>query len=112
MIDFLGFDRIAAGGRLIEQQHLRFAGQRARDFQALEGAIVERTGRTLGCIGEADAGKRHARRFAGRLILARDRRPMQQIGQNAGALVAVTADHHILQHRHSGKNLQILKSPR
>ena len=67
LIDFLGFDRIAAGGRLVEQQHLRLAGQRARDFEALEGAIGERTGRTIGGIGEADAGKRRARRFAGRL---------------------------------------------
>ena len=112
VIEFLGFDRIAAGGRLIEQQHFRFAGQRARDLQALEGAVVERACRTLGRIGEANAGKRHTRGFAGRLVLARDRRPMQQIGENAGSFVAMTADHHILQHRHMRKNLQILESSR
>ena len=112
VIDFLGFDRIAAGGRLIEQQDLWLARQCARDFQALERAIVERAGRTFRRIGEADAGKRHASRFARRLILARNRRPMQQIGQNAGSLVPVTADHHVLQHRHMRKNLQILKRAR
>jgi len=63
-IDFLRLDRIATGGRLVEQQQLRLAGQRARYFEALQGAIGERGGWTVGIIGKADAGKRRMRRFA------------------------------------------------
>ena len=58
-----------------------------------------------------DAGKRRMCRFAGRLVLTRHRRQMHQIGQNAGMFMTMAADHHIFQHRHSGKYLQILKCP-
>ena len=109
---FLGLDRIAAGGRLVEQQHLRFAGERARDLQPLERAIGERTGRTIGRVGEPDASERRQRRFAGRPVLPRHRRPMQEIGQNAGALMAMAADHDVFQHRHAEEDLQVLERAR
>lgn len=35
LFDLFGLDRVAACGRFIEQQHARFGGQRARDFEAL-----------------------------------------------------------------------------
>ena len=38
-VDLRGLDRVAAGRRLVEQQHLRLGRQRARDLQPLERAI-------------------------------------------------------------------------
>ena len=111
-INLLSFDRIAARGRLIEQQQLGVAGERARDLKALERAIGQRIGRTSGFIGKPDTGERREGHFAGCRILALNRGPMHQIGQYPGILVAMVTDHHIFQHRHSGEYLQILKGPR
>jgi hypothetical protein len=90
----------------------RLARQRAGDFQALERAVIERTGRPLRGVGEADAIERRARRLARRLVLPGDRGPMHQVSEDAGALVAVTADHDVLQHRHLRENLQVLERAR
>ena len=38
-VDLLRLDRVAAGRRLVEQQHLRRGRERARDLQPLERAV-------------------------------------------------------------------------
>ncbi len=53
-VDLLGLHRVAAGGGLIEQQHLRLGRERARDFEALERAIGHRAGGLIGQRGQSD----------------------------------------------------------
>ena len=49
-----GLDRIAAGGGLVEQQHLRLGRERAGDLEPLQRAIRHRAGWPVGERAEAD----------------------------------------------------------
>src|SRR5262245_29935947 len=69
-VDFLGFNRIAARRRFVEQQQRRFGSERAGYFKTLERAVGERARGTVGQIGEADTGKRLSRRYSGSLAVA------------------------------------------
>ena len=48
VVDLLGLDRVAAGGRLVEQQDARPERQSASDLEALEGAVGQRRSFLLG----------------------------------------------------------------
>ena len=49
-----GLFRAHAGGRLVEQQHLRLAGERQRDFELALAAVAEVAHRGAEHVGEAD----------------------------------------------------------
>ena len=91
-LDLGGLDRVAAGGRLVEQQDLGLARQRAGDLEPLQRAIGQAAGRPLGRCGKPDARERRRRALRGvARFCRRDRRQMQQVGEDAGALVPMAA---------------------
>ena len=49
-----GLLRAHAGGRLVEQQHARLAGERERDLELALAAIADLADRSLAHVGEAD----------------------------------------------------------
>ena len=57
IVDLLGLDRIAAGGRLVEQQDLRLGRERAGDLQPPQRAVGQGAGGAVGDIGQADEGE-------------------------------------------------------
>ena len=74
--------RVDPGGRLVEDQQLRLAGQRPGDQRALLLAAGEGGDRVAGPVGEADRGQRVARPRPGRRAPGGRRKPAP--GQPAG----------------------------
>ena len=105
----LRFHWIAAGRWLVEQQHRWLAGERARDFQTLEIAVGQAARRPFAHVFEADADERFGGRFARASVLPSDRRQMQEIGDNSGRLVAMSADHYVRDRRQVREDLRILE---
>ena len=66
VVDLLGLDGVAAGGRLVEEEDAGLERQRAGDLQALERAVGERARLLLGGVAEADAVEEAARLGLGR----------------------------------------------
>ncbi len=54
LVDVAGGDRIQAGGRLVEEQHLRVAEQRPRQRDPLAQALGQRAARIAGPVGQVD----------------------------------------------------------
>ena len=55
LVEFFGFARIEAGGRLVKAEQLRIGAHGARDLEPALGAIGEIARRIVGAIGQADA---------------------------------------------------------
>jgi hypothetical protein len=64
---------VQAGGRLVEEQQLRIAGQRARQLDPLLQRKRQRSDRSLGKRIEADEAHQIAGALGGRSLLDRDR---------------------------------------
>ncbi len=103
-VDLGGLDRIAAGGRLVEQQHLGLARERAGDLEPLERAVGQAAGRPLGRCRQPDARQQRAAaasrvaRFC-RATAGRCRRSARM----PVALVQVAADHDVLERASCGR---------
>ena len=55
VVDLLGLDGVAAGGRLVEEEDAGLERERAGDLEALQRAVGERARLLLGGVAEADA---------------------------------------------------------
>src|SRR5262245_19219779 len=79
-----GLHRIAACGRLIEQQKLGLARKRAGNFEALEIAERKSAGRPRGRGSKPDALERRGGRLTSLAILPTHRGQMEEVADGTG----------------------------
>jgi hypothetical protein len=103
------FRGVAAGGWLVEQKDLRAARKRPRDLQPLQRSI-RKSGWRAACHGsQSDAIESGERGGTRARVLPGTARQMKKISQQSAALMAVMADHNILERAHARKELQVLE---
>ena len=105
-------DRIAAGGRLVEQQHLRLGRERTGDLEPLQRAIRHFPGRPVRERAEADEREKLFGFGARVAVLPQHGRQGEEMRQKIAPLMQVAPDHHVLGCRHAEENLQVLKRAR
>ena len=103
-----GFFRAHAGRRLVEQQHLRLAGERQRDLELALAAIAELADRGAEHVGEADpfgdlVGLRVQRESGCRI--GRQNTRVSPVPQRAG-------EREIVAHREIGEQVVALERAR
>ena len=104
---------IEAAGRLVEQQQLRLAGQRARQFDALLRAErqsrrpARRRPRRARIPRSAPSARSRMRRSCRRTIGR-----ASASAKNPPRARQWRADHHVLQHRHRAEQRQVLERAR
>ena len=101
---------VHAGRRLVEQQQLGLAGQRAGQLEAALVAVRQVLGGILLVAArQADQLEQLARPVPGRLLLDAHRRQLQQRRPPARLHARVAPDHHVGEHGHGAEQPDVLE---
>ena len=106
-----GLIRVHSGSRFIQQQDGRFGCQGACNFKPALGSVGQVLGKLVDHVGQAYFFKNRVGQ-GNDLFFFPYRFPVSKNGsQHLGPGPAVTADHHVFQHSHVGKEPDVLKGP-
>ena len=108
-LQLLGFLRVEAGRRLVQQQHIGAAEQRAGDFDLLLHPVRQVVGLAGGELRQTDPFQRF-QRLAPPPRAAHQAQRIQHVGE-AGQPRRLP-EHHIFQHRQMRQQTDVLETPR
>jgi hypothetical protein len=108
----VGFLRIQAGGRLVEQQQPRLGGERARQLDHFAHAIGQTGDQAVAVVRQVEEIDHLLHRFALRQLRAAHARREQQLLPQRAATVAVATDEQVLQHGGVLEQLDVLERAR
>ncbi|KPD00491.1 hypothetical protein LR69_01143 [Geobacillus sp. BCO2] len=110
--ELLGFLRVQTGHRLVKQNERRARHSRPGDFHKPLRSVRQRARPLPGEMGQSDLLQAGKRLFLRLLFFSPRKRQPKAGAEDSARQPCMKADHHIFQHRHIRKQLQVLKRPR
>ena len=107
----LGFRRVHAGDRFVEQQQGRIGGERHRDLEQPLLAVGQRGAEFSAPVAKADELQGFLRAVAQLSLLAGDRRQSEHDGERRLFRAAMQADQHVVERGLAGEDAGLLERP-
>ena len=100
---------VEAAGGLVQQQYLRFGGERARQFDALLGAERQAGNRGMGDVFEVEIAEDFVNAVVDRGLAAANPGQFQRVADDVAIGAGMGADPDVVEHRKIGEQSDVLE---